>query len=191
MRHYEALFAISLVAEDEATILTRYFPTASIVTTGRDCKDADVVFCLPDCLRKPERVNIDAPVSLIPPPDDFASLFILAPPWRRGPWLGWLRQHGLPCPFKLSRWKAEHVLAVLERYDRLSNLPLVKLSGASAVRGIEAEVVIADEQALIDDVTKEIALRRATRRLVVVTESSQPHPSTPRQHGRPRSSRGS
>ena len=96
-----------------------------------------------------------------------------------------------PCPFNLNRWRAEQALAVLERYDRLTNLPLVKLSSASAVRGIEAEVVIVDEGAWTDDVTKEITLSRATRRLIVVSESSGRHPSTHLQHGRPLSIRGS
>lgn len=93
--------------EDRARLL-RFFPNASVIATSVEPQPADISMHLPRCLRQPERWDIvdhKASPFLIPPPDDFASLFILTNPWRHGIWLHWLATHGIPPPLRYN-WRA-------------------------------------------------------------------------------------
>ena|GEM_PF-4306280 len=164
------LLVMDEIAEDEACVMPRYFPNASVIVATRNPTDAELNLGLPVCLRRPERIDLDSgPVTTVPPPpDDFGSLFIIAPPWRRSAWLYWLLYHGLPAPFWINKWSAAQAGAVLARYGRLSNLPTVKLGNAAHMRGIEAEIVIAESPAMCTEDFREIALTRATRSLFVI-----------------------
>ena len=162
------LLILDDVEPQDAQVLPHFFPNASLVTASLHQQDADVAFHLPVCLRSPERVEIEGGlVSSIPPPADFTSLFVIAPPWQRKSWLSWLQHYGLPAPFCLSHWTADHAGAVLARYNRLTDLPVVRLGSAAAMRGLEAEIVIADREACYNSEMAEIALSRASRALVI------------------------
>lgn len=95
------LLLLDEIGDDDQQMLMRLFPNASVVATSLTARTADVVIELPRCLRRPERWNITVNKPspfLIPAPQDFASLFILTPPWRRRVWTAWLRDNGLPPP---------------------------------------------------------------------------------------------
>lgn len=102
------LLLLDEVTREDQEILTRYFPNASIVTASRHRQSADVRLDLPTCLRCPQLIEItdSRPTPwLVPPlPEDLASLFVIAPPWRRGAWLAWLSGQGLPGPAGFTRW---------------------------------------------------------------------------------------
>jgi len=163
------LLLMDEVEAQDAAVLPRYFPNASIVTTSRQQKDGHVSFHLPACLRQPVSIELEAQfVSMVPPPEDFASLFVLACPWHRSAWLAWLKHHGLPAPFRLSKWSADHAAAVLARFNRLSQLPTVRLGSPASVQGIEAEFVIVERAACFNADLLDIALTRATRQTIVI-----------------------
>jgi len=165
------LLCLDEISPDDAVVMRRYFPNASVIVASQQETEADIAIGLPRCLRKPEKIEIEAgPLTTVPPPpNDFGSLFILASPGRRSAWLSWLRGQGLPAPFRLSRWPAEHAGAVLARYDRLSHLPIVRFGSPASVRGIEAEFVITESASWADDELRDIALSRATRRLMIIS----------------------
>ena len=104
------LLVLDEVDEAESAILTCYFPNASIITASLTGRPADIALHLPICLRHPDRLDIEdaviAPRLVPPPPDDFASLFLIVPPWRHGPWLAWLSSLGIPPPADFRRWRA-------------------------------------------------------------------------------------
>lgn len=116
------LLLLDEVSDEDRDTVVRFFPNASIVTTSVDERPADVALHLPRCLRAPDRwdvVDHSASPFLIPPPDDFASLFILTNPWRRAVWLRWLREHGLPQPDSTA-WRAMVAAYRLDRDESVS-----------------------------------------------------------------------
>jgi hypothetical protein len=174
------------VEPDDANVLPRYFPNASIVMTSRQQKDGHIPFHLPACLRQPVSIELEAQfVSMVPPPEDFASLFVLACPWHRSAWLAWLKHHGLPAPFRLSKWSADHAAAVLARFNRLSQLPTVRLGSPASVQGIEADFVIVERAACFNADLLDIALTRATRQLNSMKQMMRRHDrfASRNQHG--------
>ena len=166
---YVKLLILDEIQPDDAAVLPRFFPNASLLVASQAEQPADVVFHLPVCLRHPARVEIEASaVTMVPPPDDFTSLFVIVSPWRRKAWLSWLQHHGLPAPFRLSRWSAGQAGAALARYNRLTDLPVVRLGSAFAMRGLETEVVIVEREACYNSEMEEIAFSRATRSLIIL-----------------------
>lgn len=222
------LLLLDQIDEQDRALLVRLFPNASVIATSLTALRADVAIELPRCLRQPERWNIvvnkPSPFQ-IPAPQDFASLFIMTPPWRRGVWLAWLRVNGLPQPPSIG-WSAivaawsldqggcvparrinpllkragldpetdwlyrddiagwtdwreiggrfnpalrDHADAVLERFGRLTWLPLVRMSMPRLVRYLEAEIVILDYgSGMPADDSTALAISRATKRLIVL-----------------------
>jgi hypothetical protein len=80
---------------------------------------------------------------------------------------GWTSWHRLAMAFDARL--AKHADAVLSRYNKLTNLPTVRIDMPFRMRGAQADYVATDSASWIDDEGRDIALSRATRMLVVIT----------------------